>query len=199
MAWACFPAPQPLRLAPRSVNSDRVTAEVTHCACVSQGPLHRGRTPVRAHLESSGVPAAHGCVRWLSHDGKDESEPAAAAAVQPGEKKRLRSSYGSWVFLQPLSLRLASPGFRDHCTRHSKTTGVMDRIRHTRLFPVLPFFKQFIQFCDPEPVGTLTAFLTFSLLIQQVLATLTLAFTHCVLCPLPLLVQTTPLSSRLLH
>ena len=97
------------------------------------------RRPVRAHLKSGGSPAAS----WLCPLAQPQEERRASLLLwllcQPGEKKRLCSSCASWSFPQPLSSRLASPGFREHCTRYSRTTGVTNRIGQTTL-PGLPFF-----------------------------------------------------------
>ena len=169
MAWSGFLAPRPLSLAPRFVSHDYVTAELTHSTA---RVCHRAHfimaalccRPVRAHLKSSGIPAGS------ATRSEERVSLLLRLLCQPGGKKRLCSSHGSLSFPAASWLAPCLPWVqRTLCTRYSKDNWGHEQDQLYTSLPSFTFFLflHFIQFCDPEPVGTLAAFLTFSLLIQR--------------------------------
>lgn len=124
--------------------------------------------------------------------------PAAFSSCAPGVLLQPPQLLRSWS--PPAAsqrARLASPGFREHCAQDTAgQSGRHEQDRPKQLFQVYLFFH-IIQFCDAEPIGTLAAFLTFSLPVQQILQFPTLASTHCILCPSPHWVHTQSLTRLL--
>ena len=103
-------------LSPHFANSNYVTAEIIRSTArapprvVTWLPVVFGGYIWAPPKETVALLLCHSCVRWVSHGGENRACLLLQLLRQPGKNRRVCNSC-SFSSLQPLSSRLAYPGF----------------------------------------------------------------------------------------